>query len=525
MSWMRTELGRIAANYTRLIVGALCGLITVRVLIGYGVEVLSFYTLIVLGVGIGAMIRELTRIALLPLFAEAWRRQKAGERGAFGPVFASGHRFALAASIVGFMLMVAMATFAHRFDIGRIDLFHARVFILCRAAILLITVNMLPVATMLPLLGRFNAANAILLAERVIDLAAVGTVALVLTGIGTREVMGWFGAIDLALYALFFAWFYRREVGLTPDLRPRLAVYEPAIMRSILAGSLWAFLFVLSMNLFIRFDTLFINVRYGAAVTAAFGVAVQLIGMTRQITTGISNNLDAVIANQMHAAEGEDLTHRLMSLNAYLQSVFAGSTIAVIALVLDDLLRLWLGAAMDHAEFATAARVLTVLIMVGMAFRAFSESFVKALQAVGANRQMAVAVTLAALANLAALFLVQPDLLPGKPYAIVGFAFIACFFTTHFILIPIFYGRSFRVALSSLYAVPARPALAGAMGYVAGFALLEAMAPTSAIARIAAAAAAVGAVFTFEIGLKVRRELRETRTAPPSNGLNGEPLQ
>ena len=96
------EFRRIFSNYIRMIMTFSMGIIIVRLLLDKSQEIFSIYTLVTVGIGIGVMLKELLRIALVPRLSSAM----ASKGNEFSAIFTSCFLASIASAIFGAMLML-----------------------------------------------------------------------------------------------------------------------------------------------------------------------------------------------------------------------------------------------------------------------------------------------------------------------------------------------------------------------------------------------------------------------------------
>ena len=114
---------RVSTNYARLIIGFLAGILVVRQLLAYGEDIFNIYTVVTVGAGIGIMLKEILRIALVPLLTEHWQKNK----NDFSTQYAAAFALSLIAASTGLLIMVLLATSMNRLSIQQENVFAAQV--------------------------------------------------------------------------------------------------------------------------------------------------------------------------------------------------------------------------------------------------------------------------------------------------------------------------------------------------------------------------------------------------------------
>ncbi|UIP07375.1 hypothetical protein LY632_02960 [Erythrobacter sp. SDW2] len=510
---MRSEVTRIAGNYLRLMAGFVIGLLLVRQLLNYGSDIFNIFTIVTVGAGVGIMLRELLRIALTSHLSEAWAgRDEAGGHEAFRGVFRQAMALSAVACLVGLALMAMLALALPRLDIAAENIGAARVFVGARAVILAATVLISPLLTMLMVMQRFGRMNTLMTLERVADFIAVllplvllapgfeGGSALILFGLASA-------ALTSSLY-LFAAWRIVREA---PELlRPGWSWGALDKRKALTRSILWALALVFSFNLYLRFDTFFINAHFGAAATIAFGLTVQLIGMVRQLTAGIVMGLDAVAAKFRFGAREADRGggfDRILALSNYLQTIISGSAIVMLSVWLDELLQLWVGGRVPDASVLELTRSLVLVMLFGIAAIALSDGWAGALDGTGKNRLYVRYTATLAAANAAAL-LVLGQLGLVTPLGL-AFLFSGLLAIGHLLIVPQVYAKETGVPVRTLLAPILRGMPAPALSAAVSLTLHDRLAALHPLAAVIISGSIVGLIALADVALY----LRGTRTS------------
>lgn len=379
---IRHQLLRIAANYTRLIISFIAGIVIVRQLLVYGEDIFNIYTVVTIGAGIGIMLKEMLRIALVPLLAEHWQKNDTE----FSRHYVVAFGVSSVVASIGFVIMVVFAFSMHHFSIQPENLFAAQVFVICRAIVMVMSVCLAPLIAMQAVSQRFVQVNLLILLERCFDVLALfmplfflgeavaGSQALIIFAVASV-------IFAVFLYGIFTVYLTRVENRLWPRWSfSKLWNYSRHWKR---LG--WAAVLIVSFNLYFRFDTLFINIYFGVGETIAFGLSVQIVGMLRQLTSGIVNGFDAVVARLVHepAEDKIDRISSLVSFSAYLQALVTGHGVLFLTLTLPTLLVFWVGDRVSDLTILSATTQLSLILAFGMAARSFSEIWMNQLQGQG----------------------------------------------------------------------------------------------------------------------------------------------
>lgn len=369
----RSEAIRILSTYARLITGFFIGLVLVRQLLSYGIDTFNIYTIVTIGAGVGIMLRELLRIALVPQLSAAYHKANSTTSVTFANVYTTSYLLSVSAALFGSVLMIILALNLYRFSINETNLVAAKIFIFCRMAIMFITVGLSPLICMLPVKQKFKESNFLLFVERLIDLVAVLT-PVALSSLIDNPPIVIFGFTGAVLITILYIFVTKRMIQSDPNLSLSLSNISIKSMWKMLGLLKWAGLLVFSVGLYIRFNTLFVNLTFGAIATASFGIAVQLTGMVRQITNGIVHGLDAVIAKS-HAGDRSNIDYRsdIIAFASRIQTTVTSFALVYLVFCLDDLLLIWLGGSVTQNELISLAAILTKIMLVGLTIKAISE--------------------------------------------------------------------------------------------------------------------------------------------------------
>lgn len=450
MTTGRAQIRRIGSNYTRLLLGFLIGLFTVRQLLAYGHEVFNVYTIVTVGAGIGIMLKELMRIAVVPHLSRAIH---SGAED-FGRVYATCTALAGVMVVLGVLLMGLLATFFGEFEVRPDMVPYAQVYIAMRAVMLALGVGLSPLFAMLLVTQRFQQTNTLLTAERAADLAgALAPLAFAAAGLaqdGPALVI--FGAATLVALMAVYIVAARYVLSLDPRNKPRLGMTDRRVLAGILHTLGWSAVLVISVNLYLRFDAFFINLSFGLGGTIAFGICVQLIGFVRQMTNGLISGVDAVFSKLAHAGSGqsEGLSARdLMYFTTFMQALTTFYMVGFLCLCGAEVLRLWLGPTIDPSLIPLTVALLQAML-VGMGVRSISEGWMTAMNGLGQIHLYAPKMLPFALGNPVLLGAIA--WLSAGRFGIlwVGIVFSVLHGIAHGIIIPAAYARANDIRLGEM---------------------------------------------------------------------------
>lgn len=372
MTTARRETIRIASNYLRILATFAMGLIVVRILVGFGEDVFNVFAIIVIGGGVGVMLKELVRIAIVPGLA----RSLADDQYRFAATYAACQWSALILVALGLGLMAILYGALPYFDISPALLDAARIFVIARAVQMAMTIALAPSLNLLMATQRQGQANVLLTAERCTDLFGALVALWWAADSAPAQLTAYALSSTLALAAVYaVAIIHIRR--LDPSFRACFGRTDRAAWGEVTSRLGWTAVVVLSMNLYFRFDTFFVNLTFGAIATVAFGISVQLTGYLRQLTAGLVNGLDAVTAGFSAKSAGTTMSAAsLRDASSTLQGLVVSLSVGFLLVAIDDALAVWLGGVSDRAEeILPLAATLTLIMIIGIAARSLTEGW------------------------------------------------------------------------------------------------------------------------------------------------------
>lgn len=509
---LRAQFKRIFGNYTRLALGFVIGIMTVRLLLGFGNDIFNIYTLVTVGAGIGIMLRELLRIALVPRMTELWTKERNGEE--FNLAFKQASALCQVSLVGGVILMASLAWLISNLDVNPENVDAARVFVFARMAIMISSVFLAPLFAMQMVEQKFGEANSLMTLERLADFIAVIVAAFLFSGAEN-------GSDSLILFSFFSAFFtitlhifYARHIMSWSFLPLPLSWPKiKGIGSEFTTSAFWAFILVLSFNLYLRFDTFFVNIMIGASATIAFGLSAQLLGMVRQLTYGIANGLDAVVANLTHTKSANvDDQKRVLHLSAYLQSLFTGYSVLFMFLCAEELLELWVGSKIADPNVIPLSAHLSAIMLIGMGARSLSESWMGQLNGlgkIGSYTKITLPITLL---NPIILMMAAATL-PFVKIEMVAYLFSALLCLSHLVFVPMAVVRETEETAGSLF----QPILRGGASLPVAIAIiwfvLMGAQQAEGLIKILIAACVMGVVAAIDLWIYVTAARKKIRIA------------
>lgn len=470
MTSYRSELVRIGSSYARLLAGFLIGILLVRQLLSYGTDIFNIYTIITVGAGIGTMLRELIRIALVPHLSAAWTRHRdEPSPEVFRRIYASGFHVSTITAAFGLLLMGTVAHFLDQFAIEPENLSAALAFLAARAVIMVISVTLSPLLSMLPVTQQFSRSNLLLFLERFSDFVAAILPAFLLgAGASGAHALILFAIANVALSAMLYAITIVLMVRRQPLFLPTWRHFAWDRVKRVAVSAGWAAGLVLSINIYLRFDTFFVNLVFGAAATVAFGIAVQLIGMVRQMTNGLVSGLDAVVAKLGNGGQTTIASTRqlgeteVISFSSYLQAMLTGNALVFIILGAEQLISLWVGAKVDDPDIIRLSAQMTAIMLAGIGSSALAEGWMNALngkQRIGNYVRYTLPISLLNPIILMCLWWLDSSLLTMQ---MVALCYALLLIIGNLLIIPAIYAHAQQEQMLALY----RPILFGLLAPV-----------------------------------------------------------
>jgi hypothetical protein len=440
------EVRRVLSNYLRLLTTFALGIFIVRLLLGAGQEFFGFYSLITIGFGLGIMLKELSRIALVPRLSEGL----AGDDDLFGRRFASALCISTVLGLLGAGVMFVLWLNIHRFSVPDQVLDSAKWFVAFRGLQVFITVALSPFPSLLLVMRRYVASNLFIVAERFIEFLAV-YVAITLIADFDALLLPVIAGISVALNFVILCFVVIWIIGQDDKFKISFDKVRAEEVRALLSFFGLTAILVLSANLFLRFDIAFVNLKSGILATVVFGVTVQAIGMLNQLTNGLVAGLDAAFAFSKNMPNSEEQIHKLFWVSSFLQASLASSAYAVVVFTGDKLLVIWLGADKLDPTAIQATYSLIVVMGLGMIVRGLAEVWISALNGLGNIKSYVWWLVPGAFLNPILLIVICGQVPDVEVYTIAGFLFTGLQVLTYGLAVPRVLARRMGMPLLKLY--------------------------------------------------------------------------
>ena len=468
----RSHVIRLGANYAQLLGSFIVGLFIIRLLLGLGESVYGVIAVLIAGTGLARMLREVLQTGSVPLLGQAWHAQTAAagtdtgtantapDRQNFRRLFQAALWVAAAAGLLTIGLFALLRLSLTWFDIPEALRQAASAFVWIRAIQAVVATVLSPILTMILVREKMIAHNALIFAERIFELVA----ALV--------TLHWVGSDDPARALVVFAIIACTATVAAhllsalillvrePALRPQRSLAVRSEVRALTASLGWNAVHALAMNLHLRLDVILMNSCFGVVAGMLFSIAGQAASYVRQLTMGLVVGIDALAAR--HRGSGRhDRLQQLARGQMTLQAAVVLPAAGALLIAAEPLLALWLRGRLENpAQSLPELALYCRLLVIGVAARSLSESWMATLTGTGNARRFAPLVLAGALLN-PAIIGIGVALLPESIGRLVpALSFSAIFLVVHLTLIPKVTATFLQVRVRELYRPCSAPVLA-----------------------------------------------------------------
>lgn len=309
---------RIVANYCRLLITLVIGVLIVRLLLGKGDTVFSVYAFLIFGLGVGQLVREAVRISILPSLHSALSTAPDSPE-----VFAGARGFVALSGFASFglFLVVFALVGAYVDNFGGVDYWWLAV--LARFLVSLAMLGLLDLQLVAVHNADYIKFNSIILSERLVELFSVA--------VAVRAVSGDFFlvyALSLGLLSLVLTlvgrWY---RSGAAAGLSGRYCLRDGLDFFRSNKKAVWSgFSLVLTNSIHYRLMIVIAGLYAGAGVSAAIAFSSQMVGYIRQVVVGLTSGLDSVLGVAKH---GDRNPNRIV----FRQFFLAGLVVLSISLI------------------------------------------------------------------------------------------------------------------------------------------------------------------------------------------------
>lgn len=434
MNISASQVSRIVSNYGRMLVTFFMGIWLVRVLLEMGQEVYAVVALLGAAMGIAGIMKEMVRGTMVPAIGLALHRE---EGAAFQETYSAAWILSFVAALVSVAIISSFYLFFDYLEIPDSIRSSAALYLFTRIPSTFAAILLAPATNLMPVTGRMVANNMWQALERVGDVMAAVIVAAYWYADSPADQLARYAMYSvLPLLAVEIGWAAHGVLG---DRKYYSGLRKPSagVMKAIVSNIGWNSFYVISMNLYLRLDTILTNLFFGVSGTLVFSLAGQLLSYMRLLTIGLVQGLDAVVA-RMVSAEGEQVrARRLLANTDRMQALITFSSAAYLAINVVPLLHLWVGDKFHGDEHMLDRTALTAMVMLpGIISRSISEGWMRFLSGSGEVRKYGLKLFAGAILN-PFLVILLVHVLPGDiAYLAAAVAFSLLLFVVHMLVLP-----------------------------------------------------------------------------------------
>lgn len=288
---MSRSVFRIGANYLRLMVGLAIGVLILRTVLPLGEGVFGVYAFLVFGLAFGQLVREATRIAVLPSMSAIF-----SDTDTPGPKIESVAAFINLASVASVFLHLLSAVLVGLYISHQEEASSAwwGLAVFARLLSSLYFVRVLDLQLYSVHHGNYLVFNIVIVSERVLELLAVFVASLFPYYdffLIYSLVLG-----SLSLFFLFASQAYKKHkvpqlyIKFTCGVEEGLLFYQSNRDAVVSGCSL-----VLTNSIHYRLVIVVTGLLMEGPVSSAIAISSQLVGYIRQVVVGITSGLDTVL--------------------------------------------------------------------------------------------------------------------------------------------------------------------------------------------------------------------------------------
>jgi len=411
------------------------GIWLLKIFLGFGEAVYAVIVLTGSSIGIAEILKETIRGATIPELGKSYHSKN--DRY-FQEIYSSTLLLALISACFSTLVLSLFVVFLDYFTIPENLVGATKYYIATRMACVFLSIVVAPVHNIMPISGRMMSYNFWLTLDRLSDLISALAASYLLISGGGAEQLIMFSTISLILKIIVLlsatAWSVQFNRKFIPDHR----LVSSAHLKKI--GKLigWNAAAVISVNLYLRFDIIAVNILYGIKATVIFGLASQLAAYVNMSSLGFVTGLDSVVTqlSKLGNKEEKNDVYTLSKHIVELQALILGFLIVILALHTEFIINILFSDRLS-ADIDTSMIVICFfMLMSGMIFRGMSEGWMSILTGMGNIKAYAVPVLIGALLNPALVLLIGHffKLEPGLYF--ICFVFLALILFFHMYYIP-----------------------------------------------------------------------------------------
>lgn len=419
---------RIVSNYVRMACTFAIGIYIMRRLLSIDPSLFAVYTLLTVGLGVGMMIREALRMALVPFLRQHIKPDGSITSSQFQQSLTLTTIFALANTSLYFFI----AHMGSLFNISATYADQFKDFVFLRGIGYSFIIICVPFLNLLANEYRMISYNCWLLAERVLDVVVIETIIRALHDNSTQPLVS--GGIAylvctfflMCLLILIRKFTSREGISIKPKLITKTN-YRYFLKRIRSSG-----LLVVTMAMYFRFSLVIINIVFGEALAISYAIAVQVSSYLRQITMGLITGLDSYFARKS-ADRTKNLMAKEVNKKALSSAIFLFLVFLTFIIFLRPLVQFLTQGSDINIE---SVLIFSTFFLCGVFIRATSETWMQFLSGLGkVNLYSTKVFCVAVISQAYVLILSQFSL--NEPEYYIGAGFFAAMFVSHWLIVPI----------------------------------------------------------------------------------------
>jgi len=376
----------------------LVGVLLIRIFLGFGEGVYAVIALTGSSIGIAEILKETVRGATVSQLGKSYYSNKSRY---FQEIYSSTMLLSLICACFSALILGLFIVLLSYFNIPENLTYATKYYITTRIIYVFLSITLAPIHNMMPITGRMMSYNVWLTLDRASDLvSALGASYLIISGSAAEQLI-MFSSISLMLklVVLLLATLWSAKFDKKYIPKPNL-ISKPHLKQ---IGQLisWNAAAVISVNLYLRFDLIAVNILYGIKATVIFGLASQLAAYINMSSMGFISGLDAVVT-QLSKHKGKKQKNDIYSLSKdiiELQALILGFLFVVLTLHSEYIIRFLFEDRINASIDVNMIVICFFILMSGLVIRSMSEGWMGILTGMGNIKAYALPVLLGAMIN------------------------------------------------------------------------------------------------------------------------------
>ena len=450
----RSELIRMGTNYMRLCLTFVLGLWLVRLLLAMGEGVYAVIAIVGAVIGIANILQEMVRGTVVPIVGLAWHNV---DKERFSETYTAAWLLSFIAAIFSTLIVLIFCfVFAKKMNIPA-NLFNATMlYLYCRIPVIFITVLFSPAINLLPITDKMAQHNLWHSLERAADVFMAFVVVYFYTNTAPEAQLSKYAVlsvIPMLIVKILWAWDGIRENKL---FWSRFKRPSKIVLKEIFSNIGWNSFYVISMNMYLRLDTIITNIVFGISGTFVFNLAAQLLSYLRLVAVGIVQGFDAVIARTKSISEKNkhdknEVAFNLLQQTSRVQAITTISLAFFFFLNISELLTLWIGDRLpENGNELERISILGIIMLPGVVSRSLSEGWMRYLSGLGEVKKYSLKLFVGAVLNPILIFILIYLLPEGHKYLSVAIAFSIILTVVHMYVLPRTLSRYLKIKTTEI---------------------------------------------------------------------------